>query len=231
MILPPISTTFRSLSRYCAMSDARQRDRDCHDDSDDIASTEQDDSPITPKALTFSTAPPRTRSGSSPSAHSLFAGGSGAYAWSGRVTVSALTMKADLAMEPAPIVSPVQSVAAPAPVSPKMDIESALPSPKNNTSTPGASSSRSSPSFQGYTYSGMSTSRGMPSLAPKYRRQSRFDPMGRDEEDMEDDGYEDLGHRHPLRRVQEEGKEEAVSLPSIRNLFSVAGEYRLSDSH
>lgn len=57
------------------------------------------------------------------------------------------------------------------------------------------------------------------------RRQSRFDPMGREEE-LDDEGYGELGHRHPLRRVAEEdGKEiaEHVSLPGIQALFGVAG--------
>jgi hypothetical protein len=61
---------------------------------------------------------------------------------------------------------------------------------------------------------------GAPTTA--YRRQSRFDPMAN--EGDEDEGYGDLGQRHPLRRVQEEEKEDGVSLPSIRNLFSVAGK-------
>ena len=61
---------------------------------------------------------------------------------------------------------------------------------------------------------------GAPTAA--YRRQSRFDPMANEGE--EDEGYGDLGQRHPLRRVQEEEKEDGVSLPSIRNLFSVAGK-------
>lgn len=56
------------------------------------------------------------------------------------------------------------------------------------------------------------------------RRQSRFDPMGREDED--DEGYGDLGQRHPLRRVAEEDAKESgdrVSLPSIKALFGVAG--------
>ena len=61
---------------------------------------------------------------------------------------------------------------------------------------------------------------GGPSAA--YRRQSRFDPMANDDA-TEEEGYGDLGQRHPLRRVQEEDKDDNVSLPSIRNLFSVAG--------
>ena len=56
------------------------------------------------------------------------------------------------------------------------------------------------------------------------RRQSRYDPMAADEE-MDEEGYGELGHRHPLRRVaEEEGKEvESVSLPGIKALFGVAG--------
>jgi len=46
--------------------------------------------------------------------------------------------------------------------------------------------------------------------------------MGRDDED--EDGYEDLGQRHPLRRVAEEDcKEESLTLPGIKALFGVAG--------
>ncbi|WVF71700.1 hypothetical protein IAT40_006508 [Kwoniella sp. CBS 6097] len=63
------------------------------------------------------------------------------------------------------------------------------------------------------------------------RRQSRFDPMGRDSDELiDEEGYGDLGHKHPLRRVQEEdgkgdkaGSQEPVSLPGIKSLFGVAG--------
>jgi len=70
------------------------------------------------------------------------------------------------------------------------------------------------------------TSQTSASLAVR-RRQSRFDPMGKDD-DMEDDGfpYGELGGRHPLRRVAEEetSKEDgSVSLPGIKALFGVAG--------
>ncbi|WVQ99181.1 hypothetical protein IAU59_006313 [Kwoniella sp. CBS 9459] len=62
------------------------------------------------------------------------------------------------------------------------------------------------------------------------RRQSRFDPMGRDSDEMiDEEGYGDLGHKHPLRRVQEEegkgdkaGSQEPLSLPGIKSLFGVA---------
>ncbi|WVR07235.1 hypothetical protein IAU60_004276 [Kwoniella sp. DSM 27419] len=69
------------------------------------------------------------------------------------------------------------------------------------------------------------------------RRQSRFDPMARDIDDMPDeDGYGDLGHKHPLRRVQEEdhkdGKSshEQVSLPGIKSLFGVASDHSSTPS-
>lgn len=40
--------------------------------------------------------------------------------------------------------------------------------------------------------------------------------------DDEDEGYEDLGYRHPLRRVKEEDSQGGmVSLPGIKSLFSV----------
>ncbi|OCF36968.1 hypothetical protein I316_01566 [Kwoniella heveanensis BCC8398] len=63
------------------------------------------------------------------------------------------------------------------------------------------------------------------------RRQSRFDPMGRENDELiDEEGYGDLGHKHPLRRVQEEdvkgdkaGSQEPVSLPGIKSLFGVAG--------
>ena len=59
------------------------------------------------------------------------------------------------------------------------------------------------------------------------RRQSRFDPMGKDDGiDDESLPYGELGGRHPLRRVAEEdtSKEETgVSLPGIKALFGVAG--------
>ena len=56
------------------------------------------------------------------------------------------------------------------------------------------------------------------------RRQSRYDPMGREEE-LDEEGYGELGHRHPLRRVAEEDAKEdgSVSLPGIKSLFGVAG--------
>lgn len=68
----------------------------------------------------------------------------------------------------------------------------------------------------------MSGSKG--AMAQGYRRQSRFDPMDPAGEDIEDEGYGDLGSRHPLRRVQEEGKEEVVNLPSLKSLFGPQGE-------
>ncbi|WVW83680.1 hypothetical protein I302_105701 [Kwoniella bestiolae CBS 10118] len=67
------------------------------------------------------------------------------------------------------------------------------------------------------------------------RRQSRFDPMMAESEDtmMEDEGYGDLGLKHPLRRVKEEemSKEnkitppESISLPPIKSLFGVASDH------
>ena len=71
----------------------------------------------------------------------------------------------------------------------------------------------------GETHAGYGANRGMP-LAAR-RRQSRFDPMGRDDEDEE--GYGDLGQKNPLRRVEEDAKEESFSLPGIKALFGVAG--------
>jgi hypothetical protein len=55
------------------------------------------------------------------------------------------------------------------------------------------------------------------------RRFSRFDPMGRGEEEHEEEGYGDLGGRHPLRRVSEEdGKD--LHLPGIKALFGSTGQ-------
>ena len=62
-------------------------------------------------------------------------------------------------------------------------------------------------------------------LQQSRRRQSRYDPVSND--DNEDDNvtyenYGDLGRRHPLRRVSEEGQKERpenVTLPSIKALF------------
>ncbi|KAL7421752.1 hypothetical protein Q5752_003523 [Cryptotrichosporon argae] len=48
------------------------------------------------------------------------------------------------------------------------------------------------------------------------RRQSRFDPMSRDDDG--DDIYGELGERHPLRRDSQD-KKEAISLPSIKDLL------------
>ncbi|ODN79952.1 hypothetical protein L202_03828 [Cryptococcus amylolentus CBS 6039] len=68
------------------------------------------------------------------------------------------------------------------------------------------------------------------------RRSSRADPMIRtdDEAYEEDEGYGELGQRHPLRRVKEDSKEEeearqvsggdAISLPGIKSLLSGAGD-------
>jgi hypothetical protein len=47
-----------------------------------------------------------------------------------------------------------------------------------------------------------------------------MDPEG----DEIDDGYGDLGGRHPLRRVAEEGGGEGMSLPSIKTLFGTSGK-------
>jgi hypothetical protein len=56
------------------------------------------------------------------------------------------------------------------------------------------------------------------------RRQSRFDPMIREEENVDEEAYGELGSRHPLRRVKEEEQErvEGISLPGIKALFGVA---------
>lgn len=61
------------------------------------------------------------------------------------------------------------------------------------------------------------------------RRTSRFDPMGRDDEDDDVHGYGDLGRAHPLRRVKEEVFEKeirpsSVTLPSLKSLFGGPGE-------
>lgn len=50
---------------------------------------------------------------------------------------------------------------------------------------------------------------------PNVRRQSRFDPMGHDEDG---EVFEEGGFRHPLRRVNEE-ESEHFSLPSLKSLF------------
>jgi hypothetical protein len=60
------------------------------------------------------------------------------------------------------------------------------------------------------------------------RRASRFDPMGSNDE--EEDEYEDLGCRHPLRRVNEEGREDGLNLPSIKSLFGPGGDLLQSAS-
>ncbi|ORX36873.1 hypothetical protein BD324DRAFT_651350 [Kockovaella imperatae] len=65
------------------------------------------------------------------------------------------------------------------------------------------------------------------SLGPGYkpgkmanpRRQSRFDPIGR-EDDLEEDGYDELGSRHPLRRMDESQRRSSeISLPGVKALF------------
>lgn len=77
------------------------------------------------------------------------------------------------------------------------------------------------------------------------RRSSRADPMIRTEDDIyeEDDGYGELGQRHPLRRVKEDMREEigerhghemkltriqeqgeGMSLPGIKTLLGVKGK-------
>ena len=62
------------------------------------------------------------------------------------------------------------------------------------------------------------------------RRQSRFDPKG-EGDDADDEGYGELGHHHPLRRVSEEGiAKSGVSLPGIQALFGAASTYRLIKS-
>jgi hypothetical protein len=48
--------------------------------------------------------------------------------------------------------------------------------------------------------------------------------MAGDEDDVDDDGYGELGGRHPLRRVDEGKEDSGVSLPGIKALFGVAGE-------
>ncbi|WWC89554.1 uncharacterized protein L201_004478 [Kwoniella dendrophila CBS 6074] len=65
------------------------------------------------------------------------------------------------------------------------------------------------------------------------RRQSRFDPMMAENEDIvEDEGYGDLGQKHPLRRVKEEpvkndkvSPPDSISLPPIKSLFGVASDH------
>lgn len=98
---------------------------------------------------------------------------------------------------------------------------STIPSWKtSDTSHMSKPQSRTSFSMPSESNTGHGPGRGMP-LAVR-RRQSRYDPMGRDDED--EDGYEDLGQRHPLRRVAEEDcKEESLTLPGIKALFGVAG--------
>ena len=64
------------------------------------------------------------------------------------------------------------------------------------------------------------------------RRQSRFDPMSAGDEE-EDDGYGELGSKHPLRRVSEEKEKELaenVSLPGIQALFG-AGQSIYGDDN
>lgn len=67
------------------------------------------------------------------------------------------------------------------------------------------------------------------SIAPPQtfrRRQSRFDPMDKQEaEDLNDEPYGDLSSRLPLRRVSEEDSKDrgdGVNLPGIKALFGVA---------
>ncbi|WWC70416.1 uncharacterized protein I206_104367 [Kwoniella pini CBS 10737] len=71
------------------------------------------------------------------------------------------------------------------------------------------------------------------------RRQSRFDPMaGENEEVLEDEGYGELGSKHPLRRVKEEentkegraSPPESISLPPIKSLFGVASDHSQTQS-
>lgn len=61
------------------------------------------------------------------------------------------------------------------------------------------------------------------------RRQSRFDPMGHDSEEEEEEGYGDLGHRHPLRKLnEEEPRTTSFSLPGIRSLLNPSSGKPLS---
>ncbi|KAK8864201.1 hypothetical protein IAR55_001447 [Kwoniella newhampshirensis] len=70
------------------------------------------------------------------------------------------------------------------------------------------------------------------------RRQSRFDPMaGDDDPQIDEEGYGELGQKHPLRRLNEEGSvsrdalrersrpTEAINLPGIKSLFGVAADH------
>lgn len=52
------------------------------------------------------------------------------------------------------------------------------------------------------------------------RRESRFDPIGQDSDD--DEGYGELGHRHPLRQVKEDEPKSgsSFSLPGIKSLLN-----------
>lgn len=189
--------------------------------------TQDADSPLTPTSCFVVT--PRTRSGSSLSAYSLSSTLSGH--WPSKAAALS-PMKADMMMEQ----QESRDELAEGSLSPiaKTPLKSGTLSPTAVAIHPHAQSSsasstppvsRSASSFQSYAYNmpgpSKSASMGLP-----HRRQSRFDPMARDEEDLDEDGYGDLGSRHPLRRVQEESKDDSsVSLPSIRNLFSVAGEF------
>lgn len=63
------------------------------------------------------------------------------------------------------------------------------------------------------------------------RRTSRFDPMGRTDEDADDEGYGELGYRHPSRKLNDEGHRlsngpspSTFSLPGIKSLFGVASD-------
>ena len=49
------------------------------------------------------------------------------------------------------------------------------------------------------------------------RRQSRFDPM---DNDAEDEGYGELGHRHTFRKISEEEKKDNFTLPGIKSLLN-----------
>ncbi|WWD17498.1 hypothetical protein CI109_101939 [Kwoniella shandongensis] len=74
-------------------------------------------------------------------------------------------------------------------------------------------------------------------ISPKMlpRRQSRFDPMAREEDEPVDEGYGEL--KHPLHRVMEESSEhrdsqkerpkpaESISLPGIKSLFGVSADH------
>lgn len=110
---------------------------------------------------------------------------------------------------------------------PELEFMAGAMSKGNAMSDSSSSSGRPPPPSLQHSYSDSPSS-----SSPIYgkmlpRRTSRFDPMGREDEEDDVHGYGDLGRAHPLRRVKEEVLEKemrpgSVTLPSIKSLFGAS---------